>query len=63
MFILARSLRSDALAVTVTRQARQGNGDWQETTIARQVETDLENAILNRARQLKREWTAIASPK
>ena len=44
-------------------QARQGNGDWQETTIARQVETDLENAILNRARQLKREWTAIASPK
>jgi uncharacterized protein DUF3576 len=63
VFILARSLRSDALAVTVTRQARQGNGDWQETTIARQVETDLENAILNRARQLKREWTAIASPK
>ena len=63
VFILARSLRSDALAVTVTRQARQGNSDWQETTIARQVETDLENAILNRARQLKREWTAIASPK
>ncbi len=27
-----------------------------ETTIARQVETDLENAILNRARQLKRAW-------
>ena len=63
MFILARSLRSDAIAVTVTRQARLGDGNWLETTIARQVETDLENAILNRARQLKRKWTATASPK
>ena len=58
VFILARSLRSDALTVTVTRQARLGDGNWLETTIARQVETDLENAILNRARQLKREWMA-----
>jgi hypothetical protein len=63
VFILARSLRSDALAVTVSRQAQQGYGNWQETTIARQVETDLENAILSRARQLKREWTATAAPK
>ena len=63
VFVLARSLRSDALAVTVTRQERQANGNWAETTIARQVETDLETAILNRARQLKREWTATATPK
>ena len=60
VFILARSLRSDALAVTITRQARLGDGNWLETTIARQVETDLETAILNRARQLKREWMATA---
>jgi hypothetical protein len=58
VFILARSLRSDALAVTVTRQARLGDGNWLETTIARHVETDLEAAILQRARQLKREWMA-----
>jgi hypothetical protein len=58
VFILARPLRSDALALTVTRQARLGDGNWIETTVARQVETDLENAILNRARQLKREWMA-----
>jgi hypothetical protein len=58
VFILARSLRSDALVVTVTRQARLGDGNWLETTIARQVEDDLETAILNRARQLKREWMA-----
>ena len=63
VFILARSLRSDAIAVTVTREARLGDGNWLETTIARQVETDLENAILSRARQLKHEWTATASPK
>jgi hypothetical protein len=60
VFILARSLRSDALAVTVTRQARLGDGNWLETTIARQVEDDLEAAILTRARQLKREWMATA---
>jgi hypothetical protein len=43
--------------VTVDRQQRGGDGQWAETTIARQVETDLENAILSRARQLKRAWT------
>ena len=58
VFILARTLRSDALAVTVTREARLGDGNWIETTVARQVETDLENAILQRARRLKREWMA-----
>jgi len=58
VFVLARTLRSDALAVTITREARLGDGNWLETTIARQVETDLENAILRRARQLKREWMA-----
>jgi hypothetical protein len=58
VFILARTLRSDALAVTVTREALLGDGRWIETTIERKVETDLETAILNRARQLKREWMA-----
>ena len=61
VFILARSLRSDAIAVTVTREARLGDGNWLETTIEKRVETDLETAILNRARQLKREWTATAT--
>ncbi len=57
VFILSRALRSDSLTVTVDRQQRGGDGQWAETTIARQVETDLENAILSRARQLKRAWT------
>jgi hypothetical protein len=56
VFILSRTLHSDSLAVTVTRQARLADGNWLETTIARKVETDLENAILERAGQLKRQW-------
>jgi Domain of unknown function (DUF3576) len=57
VFILSRALHSDSLTVTVDRQQRAADGQWAETTIARQVETDLENAILSRARQLKRAWT------
>jgi hypothetical protein len=56
VFILSRALRSDSLTVTVDRQELSPTGQWAETTIARQVETDLENAILTRARQLKRAW-------
>jgi hypothetical protein len=56
IFILSRALRSDSITVTVDRQVLSNNGQWSETTIARQVETDLENAILARARQLKRAW-------
>ena len=56
VFVLAPTLRSDAVAVTVTRQERTPTGEWQETTIARKVEDDLESAILRRAGQLKREW-------
>jgi hypothetical protein len=40
----------------VDRQQLSADGQWKETTIARQVETDLENAILTRARQLNRAW-------
>jgi Domain of unknown function (DUF3576) len=56
VFILSRVLRSDSLAVTVDRQVRTATGQWQATTIARQVEDDLETAILLRAGQLKRAW-------
>ena len=60
VFILSRALHTDSLTVTVDRQVLSPNGQWTETTIARQVETDLENAILTRARQLKRAWAAAA---
>jgi hypothetical protein len=56
VFVLARTLRSDAVAVTVDRQELTPTGQWTETTVARKVEDDLEAAILRRAGQLKREW-------
>ena len=56
VFVLARELRSDSLAVTVDRQARTPTGEWKATTVARKVEDDLETAILLRAGQLKRTW-------
>jgi Domain of unknown function (DUF3576) len=61
VFILSRALHSDSLAVTVDRQVLSANGQWTETTIARQVETDLETAILKRAGELKRAWAAAAA--
>ncbi len=56
VFVLARTVRSDAVAVTVRREELSPSGQWTETTIARKVEDDLETAILRRAGQLKREW-------
>jgi Domain of unknown function (DUF3576) len=58
VFILSRALHSDSIKVTVERQEQQANGKWVETTIARQVDNDIETAILNRARQLKRALAA-----
>lgn len=55
-FVLARTLRSDAVAVTVRRQQRSATGQWTDTTVARAVQDDLETAILRRAGQLKRSW-------
>jgi len=56
VFILARTVRSDAVAVTARRQERNATGDWADTTIAQKVDDDLETAILRRAGQLKRSW-------
>ncbi len=56
VFVLARTVRSDAVAVTVDRQELPPSGEWKSTTIARKVEDDLEAAILRRAGQLKRQW-------
>jgi hypothetical protein len=50
--VKARGLRSDAIAVTVQRQVRGPNGQWQDATIAGDVAQSLENSILQRARQI-----------
>jgi hypothetical protein len=61
VFILSRALRTDSLAVTVERQEMSANGQWADTPVARQVQTDLETAILKRAGELKRDWAAKQS--
>jgi len=53
VYILDSRLRADALNVTVNRQVRNLAGDWVEAEVSVQTETDLENAILTRARQLR----------
>lgn len=52
VFILDTRLRADALNVTVTKEVRDAGGQWVGAAVAAQTETDLENAILTKARQL-----------
>lgn len=52
VFILDTRLRADALNVTVTKEVKDDSGQWASAPVAAQTETDLENAILTRARQL-----------
>ena len=51
-FIKARALRSDSIVVTVERQTRAANGQWQDAPVAAEIASSLENDILQRARQI-----------
>ena len=53
VYILDTRLRADGLNVAVFKQAKDASGAWADTAAAAQTETDLENAILTRARQLR----------
>jgi hypothetical protein len=55
VFILSIALRTDSLAVTVDREVRSPAGQWQKSTVDRQVVDNLENTILLRARHLHAE--------
>lgn len=52
VFILDTRLRADALNVSVTKEVKDASGNWVTAPVAAQTETDLENAILTKARQL-----------
>lgn len=56
VYILSQELRSDGLRVAVFRQRRQGGG-WVDASVEKQTATNLENAILTRARELKVQGT------
>lgn len=51
VYILSRELRSDGLKVSTFRQIRQPDGEWRDAPI--DASTELEDAILTRARQLR----------
>ena len=53
IFILDRDLRADGVKVTVFRQTKGADGEWADAPIAAATATQLEEAILTRARQLK----------
>jgi hypothetical protein len=53
VYILAKALRADGVKVSVFRQTRDAEGAWVEAPVANNVVTDMENAILTRARQLR----------
>ncbi|HEX3366290.1 MAG TPA: DUF3576 domain-containing protein [Phenylobacterium sp.] len=53
VYILDARLRADGLNVAVFKQNRDASGQWIDAPSASQTETDFENAILTKARQLR----------
>lgn len=53
VYILDTRLRADGLNVTVFKQMSDGAGNWVDSPTSAQTETDIENAILTKARQLR----------
>lgn len=51
--ILGRTLRADAVKVSVFKQLREDNGTWRDAPVNSSVGRDLEDTILTRARQLR----------
>jgi hypothetical protein len=51
-YILGRALRADGVRVSVFRQVAQ-NGVWVDEAVSAGTSTELENKVLNRARELR----------
>jgi hypothetical protein len=53
VYILGADLRADGVRASVFRQLQDGSGNWIDSAVDEQTGTDLEDAILTRARQLR----------
>ena len=53
VMIQDRTLRADALHVSVFRQVQNTAGEWVDSPVDAKTATDMENTILTRARQLR----------
>lgn len=55
VYILGRTLRADGIRVAVFGQQQDQAGQWRDTAVPDQTSVRIEDAILTRARQLRRE--------
>jgi hypothetical protein len=53
VYILDARLRADGLSVNVYKEVSNGQGGWMPSPTADQTSSDIENAILTKARQLR----------
>ncbi|MEX2631764.1 MAG: DUF3576 domain-containing protein [Tistlia sp.] len=53
IFILGRELRADGVRASVFRQVRDEAGVWADAPASEETNTEMEDAILTRARQLR----------
>jgi hypothetical protein len=53
IFILGRDLRADGVKASVFHQKRDASGQWADASVDQKTGTDLENAILARAREIR----------
>lgn len=53
VYILGRELRADGVRVAIFKQARASNGEWRDVPVPEGAATEVENAILTRARQIR----------
>ncbi len=51
-YILGRQLRADGIRISIFRQVLE-NGQWQDATVSAQTTGDIENKVLERARELR----------
>ncbi|HYD19447.1 MAG TPA: DUF3576 domain-containing protein [Patescibacteria group bacterium] len=52
VYIMDRQLRADGVRVSVFKQRQAGNA-WKDTAVTNEMATNIENAILTRARELR----------
>lgn len=55
VYILGRTLRADGIRVAVFGQTKDSGGQWRDSTVPNTTGTKIEDAILTRARQLRRQ--------
>jgi len=53
VYILTRDLRADGIRVAVFRQVKDANDAWRDASVEPATVTQLENAVLTRARELR----------